>query len=236
MFTSPNFSAPVCVSNFSDGNSRSEEREFLRKLSDLSLAGQVAGQKFFELFRDCVGSPDAVTEKFVSLGLLPREIRDVDGRNSRPLFPARGLEAALQTGKVRPGVLPGEQDLSPELRRPCIVWKSATLDYSVALFWIRSFNAARKAAEKANPKGPGGNSRPASKREREAELRAQAAEARLKEAQERAEAEAEKAFYFRNQLVAELIKLRSQSMSLPSLEREFAQTWKELCSMLDIPL
>lgn len=233
MFNTPNFLAPVPA--VSGGNSQFSDSARLRALSDLSLAGHLAGTKFFEMFPDTVGAPDRVTEIFVSLGLLPREIRDVDGRNSRPLFPARGLESALQSGKVRPGILPADENLSPTLRRPSITWKGITLDYSVALFWVRSFNAARKQAKAAEPKDDSGNSRPATKREREAELRAQAAEARLKEAQERGLQEAEAAFHFRNQLVAEIIKLRSQAMAMPSLEKEYAETWSEICSMLDIP-
>ena len=212
MFTEKTIlSASVSSDSLSDSLS---DKEKLIRLSDLSLIGQVADKGFFELFPDCIACPEKVTEVFISKKLLPKEVAEKSATTGKMLHSPRALESALASGKILPGKLQignsqfaetGEnipisspdflknQGNSPEnqevsCQREVLCWHEMTLDYSLALYWIRSFNAARKAAEKLRKekeKEEGINPSPKiSKREKEAIKRAEAAEKNFQSLQE----------------------------------------------------
>ena len=199
----------VSTSTISTSSANFTDKERLVNLADLSLIGQVADKGFFELFPDCVCSPERVTEVFVQEGLLPKEVAEKSATSGKSLHSPRALESALASGKILPGKLQignsqfaesGEifpvsnSENSPILQeilcqqREVLCWHEMTLDYAVSLYWIRSFNAARKAAEKMRKeqeKQDGISPEPkVSKREKEALKRAEAAERNFQSLQE----------------------------------------------------
>ena len=199
MFTPTTILSASVSSSISSCPSNLTDKERILNLADLSLIGQVADKGFFELFPDCACSPERVTEVFVQEGLLPAQILDKDAKSGKLLFSARSLEAAIWGGKVTPGLLQissasGAEEISsaPEnsvpTQREVLCWKELTLDYSISLYWIRSFNAARKAAlklrkEKEKESGIKPDSKE-SKKEKNYRLRAEAAERNFQSLQE----------------------------------------------------
>ena len=163
MFTTKEIVSCSVSSNISSLSDNLSDKERILNLADLSLIGQVADKGFFELFPDCICNPERVTEVFVQEGLLPAQILDKNAKSGKLLFSARSLEAAIWGGKVTPGLLQissasGTEEISSvpknsvPTQREVLCWKELTLDYSVSLYWIRSFNAARKAALKLRKK------------------------------------------------------------------------------------
>lgn len=203
------------VSSDSSLSDKLSDKEKIVRLSDLSLIGQVADKGFFELFPDAIAHPEKVTSIFISEGLLPKEVAEISATSGKSLHSPRSLENALASGKICPGKLQigsaqsveSGEEISPvsnsenpdnsgnwgipqeiSCQREILSWHEMTLDYSVSLYWIRSFNAARKAAEKMRKeqeKNEGITHEPKqSKREKEALKRAETAERNFNSLQE----------------------------------------------------
>ena len=193
------FSAKEIIStqiSVSSSSTKFSDKENLVRLADLSLIGQISDKGFFELFPDCIYNPEKVTSVFITEGLLPKEVAELSATSGKMLHSPRALESALASRKVSPGKLqfgnsqtvenlpslnPENQEVS--CQREILNWHEMTLDYSISLYWIRSFNAARKAAEKMKKEQDKENgivpSPKVSKREKEALKRAESAERNL---------------------------------------------------------